>query len=336
MVRKMVTLYPEYQVIVVDKLDYCGSLNNLKAVKEAPNFRFIRGDITSVDFIRFLLHHLKIDAILHFAAQTHVDNSFGDSFEFTKNNVLGTHVLLEAAKEHGVKRFIHVSTDEVYGEVPHGKPACREETILAPSNPYSATKAAAECLAKAYHESFGLPVIITRSNNVYGPYQYPEKACSKFICQLLRQQPCTIHGDGSNSRRYVYAADVANAIDLIFHCGTLGQIYNIGTQFEISNLNLAHHLIRLFAEKHNEDAETAIERNIVFVNDRQLNDRRYAVNYQKLLALGWQQKVEFSHGIRKTIDWYRANGETWWDDITDALIAHPGKKVVPVPTGWWQ
>ncbi|CAG8714149.1 15192_t:CDS:2, partial [Dentiscutata heterogama] len=170
LVRKLAVLYPEFNIVVVDKLDYCGSLNNLKIIKGFPGYKFVKGDITSSDFMSFILREKKIDTIIHLAAQTHVDNSFGDSFEFTKNNVMGTHVMLEAAKVHGIKRFIHVSTDEVYGEVAKTSPDCHEESILAPSNPYSATKAAAECLVKAYHKSFGLPIIITRSNNIYGPY----------------------------------------------------------------------------------------------------------------------------------------------------------------------
>ncbi|CAG8662981.1 6749_t:CDS:2, partial [Racocetra fulgida] len=206
------------------------------------------------DFMSFILREKKIDTIFHLAAQTHVDNSFGDSFEFTKNNVMGTHVMLEAAKVHGIKRFIHVSTDEVYGEV--------AKTSVAPSNPYSATKAAAECLVQAYHKSFGLPIIITRSNNIYGPYQYPEKICSKFIC------------NGSNSRKYLYAGDVADALDIILHKGQVGEIYNIGSNFEISNLELARTLIRKFGYKEEEHIE--------FVQDRAFNDRRYAVDYRKL------------------------------------------------------
>ncbi|KAK9702210.1 Trifunctional UDP-glucose 4,6-dehydratase, variant 2 [Basidiobolus ranarum] len=187
-VRKLVVLYPEYYIVNVDLLDYCGSLKSLELIEKAPNYTFIRGDITSSDFMNFILREKQIDTIIHLAAQTHVDNSFGDSFEFTKNNVMGTHVLLEAAKVNNIQRFIHVSTDEVYGEVSRSSPDCHEESILAPSNPYSATKAAAECLVKAYHKSFGLPTIITRSNNVYGPYQYPEKICSKFICSLVNNK----------------------------------------------------------------------------------------------------------------------------------------------------
>ena len=274
-----------------------------------------------------LLSTYNIDVILHFAAQTHVDNSFGDSFEFTRNNILGTHVLLESAKVHGdLKRFIHVSTDEVYGEVSTSAPACKEESIMAPSNPYAATKAAAECLVKAYHKSFGLPTIITRSNNVYGPYQYPEKACSKFICQLWRDDTIFIHGDVSNSRRYLYAADVANAIDIILHRGDIGEIYNIGTHFEISNLELARYLVKRFSTMRSRDDTVELGRVIRHVEDRAFNDRRYEVDFGKLERLGWKPKTSFEKGISKTIWWYGRYGETWWGDIASALVPHPGKK----------
>ncbi|CAO3579074.1 unnamed protein product [Absidia cylindrospora] len=315
----MVVLYPEHHIYVVDKLDYCGSLHNLKSIKEFPNYTFIKGDITSSDFMSFILKEKKIEVIFHLAAQTHVDNSFGDSFEFTKNNVMGTHVMLEAAKAHKVRRFIHVSTDEVYGEVV-SRPDCAEDTMLAPSNPYSATKAAAECLSKAYYMSFGLPIMITRSNNVYGPYQYPEKITSKFVCSLLRGGKCYIHGDGQNSRKYLYAADVADALDVIFHQGSVGETYNIGSAFEISNLELAKRLIRLFGHK-----ESDIPRHIEFVQDRAFNDQRYAVDYSKLEKLGWRPRMAFDTGLLKTIEWYRSRTDEWWGDISSALVAHPLK-----------
>nr|CAG8495102.1 5750_t:CDS:2 [Entrophospora candida] len=317
LVRKLVVLYPEYNVVVVDKLDYCGSLNNLKVIKGMPNYTFIKGDITSSDFMTFILREKKIDTIFHLAAQTHVDNSFGDSFEFTKNNVMGTHVMLEAAKVHGIKRFIHVSTDEVYGEVAKSSPDCHEESILAPSNPYSATKAAAECLVKAYHKSFGLPIIITRSNNIYGPYQYPEKICSKFICSLIKGVKCYIHGDGSNSRKYLYASDVADALDIILHLGQIGEVYNIGSNFEISNLDLAKTLIRQFGYKDDKYLE--------FVQDRAFNDRRYAVDYRKLKELGWKPRIGWEEGLKKTITWYKENCDKWWGNISCALVPHPLK-----------
>ncbi|KAI9145583.1 hypothetical protein BKA69DRAFT_1048465 [Paraphysoderma sedebokerense] len=246
LVRKLVHLYPEVMIHGIDKLDYCASLKSLEGLGERPNFEFIKGDVTSADFMFYLIREKKIDTIIHLAAQTHVDNSFGDSFEFTKNNVMGTHVLLEAAKIHKIRRFIHVSTDEVYGEISRNSPNAQEESILEPSNPYSATKAAAECLVKAYHKSFGLPVIITRSNNVFGPYQYPEKIIPKFICLLLAGKKCYIHGNGSNSRKYLYVSDVCDALDIILHQGEIGQVYNIGTDYEITNLQLAKYLIGHF------------------------------------------------------------------------------------------
>ncbi|KAH8556511.1 hypothetical protein BGW37DRAFT_417723 [Umbelopsis sp. PMI_123] len=316
--RKLVVLYPEYHIFVVDKLDYCGSNRSLKSLSNFPNYTFIKGDITSSDFMSFILKEKQIDVIFHLAAQTHVDNSFGDSFEFTKNNVMGTHVLLEAAKVHGIKRFIHVSTDEVYGEVV-SRPDCPEDTILAPSNPYSATKAAAECLVKAYYMSFGLPILITRSNNVYGPYQYPEKICSKFICSLLRGGRCFVHGDGSNSRKYLYAGDVADALDTIFHQGQVGESYNIGSAFEISNLDLAKRLIRLFG------LEDEMDEHIEFVQDRAFNDRRYAVDCSKLEKLGWRPKTPFDIGLVKSIEWYSRHANEWWGDIACALVPHPLK-----------
>ncbi|KAI8576873.1 hypothetical protein K450DRAFT_254698 [Umbelopsis ramanniana AG] len=320
--RKLVVLYPEYHIYVVDKLDYCGSTRSLKSLGNFPNYTFIRGDITSPDFMAFLLKEKQIDVIFHLAAQTHVDNSFGDSFEFTKNNVMGTHVLLEAAKVHGIKRFIHVSTDEVYGEVV-SRPDCPEDTILAPSNPYSATKAAAECLVKAYYMSFGLPILITRSNNVFGPYQYPEKICSKFICSLLRGGRCFVHGDGSNSRKYLYAGDVADALDTIFHQGQVGESYNIGSAFEISNLDLAKRLIRLFG------LEDKMDEHIEFVQDRAFNDRRYAVDCSKLERLGWRPKTPFDVGLVKSIEWYSRHANEWWGDIACALVPHPLKAMPP-------
>ncbi|KAI7870219.1 hypothetical protein BDF14DRAFT_1775945 [Spinellus fusiger] len=319
LVRKLVALYPEFHIYVVDKLDYCGSLNNLKTLKGFPNYSFIKGDITSSDFMSFILKEKRIEVIFHLAAQTHVDNSFGDSFEFTKNNVMGTHVMLEAAKVHKVKRFIHVSTDEVYGEVVN-RPDCSEDTILAPSNPYAATKAAAECLVKAYQMSFGLPIMITRSNNVYGPYQYPEKITSKFMCSLLRGGKCYIHGQGHNSRKYLYAADVADALDVIFHKGSVGETYNIGSAFEISNLNLAKRLIGLFGYK-----EEHYNDHLEFVQDRAFNDKRYAVDCSKLENLGWKPRMGFDDGLRKTIEWYRQCTDKWWGDIAGALVPHPFK-----------
>ncbi|TPX46418.1 dTDP-glucose 4,6-dehydratase [Synchytrium endobioticum] len=318
-VNYLVMTYPEYNIIVFDKLDYVSSLHSLASVSTMPNYSFIRGDITSFDLVSYVVAERGVDTILHFAASTHVDNSFGDSLEFTHSNVMGTHVLLEAAREFGVKKFIHISTDEVYGEVRADMPNREEETILAPSNPYSATKAAAESLVKAYQKSFKLPAIITRSNNVYGPSQYPEKIIPKFICSLLCGKKLYLHGDGSNSRHYIYISDVVDAIDVILHRGQAGATYNLGAgpESELTNKNLAMMLLRKFNQQ---------DHVIEHVADRAFNDQRYAIDSTRLGALGWNVKVGFDTGIDETIRWYQANWKKWWGpDIENALQPHSSK-----------
>jgi dTDP-glucose 4,6-dehydratase len=253
---------------------------------------------------------------MHFAAQSHVDNSFGNSFAFTKVNIFGTHVLLEAAYRCGIKRFIHVSTDEVYGE--NDGEHHNEEMVLEPTNPYSATKAGAEFIAKSYLRSFKLPLIITRGNNVFGPHQYPEKLIPKFICRLQRGLPCCIHGNGENTRSFIFVEDVAKAFDLILHKGTVGEIYNIGINVEQSNLKVAKDILELF------DLTEKEKELIVFVEDRKYNDRRYAIDSSKLNRLGWAPETEWKDGLKKTIDWYRTNSENWGRTALEtALRAHP-------------
>jgi len=310
----LVKKYPHYKIVNYDKLDYCSSLLNIEEIANAPNYKFVKGDIGSADLVNFILKQEKIDTIMHFAAQTHVDNSFGNSLAFTSTNVLGTHVLLEAAKANSIKRFIHVSTDEVYGEN-DGEDAL-EEKVLEPTNPYAATKAAAEFVVKSYHRSFNLPVIITRGNNVYGPHQYPEKLIPKFICLLHLGRKLTIHGDGSHKRTFVYVEDVARAFETILHKGSIGQIYNIGSNIEKSNLEIGHKLLDLFGygDKKND--------HITFVEDRVFNDKRYAINSAKLKALGWETQMPFDEGLKRTIDWYKTNMGNW-PALEIALKAHP-------------
>lgn len=329
-VRKLVLLYPEYHIVNVDKVDYCSTLNNTLTLRGKSNYTFVKADITSTSDMVEIFRKYEIDTVLHLAAQTHVDNSFGNSADFTFNNVMGTHVLLEAARVHQVKRFIHISTDEVYGEVEHGDLDLKEESLLAPTNPYAATKAAAEMLVAAYHKSFKVPTIITRSNNVYGPYQYPEKVIPKFVIMLSEGKKCCIHGDGSNTRRYIYGSDVADAIDIILHRGSVGETYNIGTSFEISNLNLARYLIK----EMNPAAAGNPDSRIEFVSDRPFNDRRYAVDSSRLAQLGWKPKVSFEEGIKRTIEWYTRHGRTWWGDVSPILVPHPPvlKSTVPKAT----
>jgi UDP-glucose 4,6-dehydratase len=232
----------QYKIVNYDCLDYCSCISNLDDLKATnPNYKFIKGNICSPDFVSHVLASEEIDTIMHFAAQTHVDNSFGNSFQFTQNNIYGTHVLLESAKLHpGLRRFVHVSTDEVYGEGEDFETdPMKEEHILEPTNPYAATKAGAEFLVKSYLRSFQLPCIITRGNNVYGPHQYPEKLIPKFVNQLMRGKAVTLHGTGSNTRNFLYVEDVAAAFDIIVHKGKVGHIYNIGGENELPNVEVA-------------------------------------------------------------------------------------------------
>ena len=311
--------YPQYKVVNFDKLDYCSSLRNLSELDGKPNYKFVRGNLLSADLIKYVLEQEQIDTIIHAAAQTHVDNSFGNSFAFTENNVMGTHVLVETAKSCGIKRFIHVSTDEVYGSSYDDDPSRREGDVLEPTNPYAATKAAAENIVKSYWSSFKLPVIITRGNNVYGPHQYPEKVIPKFIRRLVNGEPCCIHGDGSNSRHYIYVGDVVSAFDTVLHKGVPGETYNIGCHEEITNLQLAERLVREIYPAC-KDAREKID----FVEDRAFNDVRYYLNYEKLLGLDWKPVVSFEEGLRKTIEWYKTVDTKWWDVGTDSSLApHP-------------
>lgn len=310
--------YPNYNIVVYDKLDYCSCLSNLDELQDLPNFKFVKGDICSPDLVSYVFKEENIDTIMHFAAQTHVDNSFGNSFAFTHSNIYGTHVLLESAKCcPTIKRFIHVSTDEVYGEgEDFDTDPMMEDHVLEPTNPYAATKAGAEFLVKSYFRSFRLPVIITRGNNVYGPHQFPEKLVPKFTNQLLKNLPLTIHGDGSNTRNFLYVTDVARAFDCILHKGNEGHIYNIGGKNEISNLDFAKTLLKIF-NRHEEE-----EKWITFVPDRKFNDLRYTINSSKLHELGWEEEMSWEDGLLRTVEWYKKNTYRY-GNIDSALVAHP-------------
>lgn len=310
--------YPNYNVVVYDKLDYCSCLANLDELKDLPNFKFVKGDICSPDLVSYVLKEESIDTVMHFAAQTHVDNSFGNSFAFTHSNIYGTHVLLESAKCcPTIKRFIHVSTDEVYGEgEDFDTDPMMEDHVLEPTNPYAATKAGAEFLVKSYFRSFKLPVLITRGNNVYGPHQFPEKLVPKFTNQLLKGMPLTIHGDGSNTRNFLYVTDVANAFDCILHKGREGHIYNIGGKNEISNLDFAKTLLKIFNMQEEEDKW------ITFVPDRKFNDLRYTINSSKLHELGWKEEMSWEDGLMTTVEWYKKYTSRY-GNIDSALVAHP-------------
>jgi UDP-glucose 4,6-dehydratase len=260
------------------------------------NYIFIKGDINDRDLVSNLLEKYSINMVINFAAHTHVDNSFLNSLEFTKVNVLGTHNLIDCCRHYGkLDKFIHMSTDEVYGEVDIDHPGCSEHTILNPTNPYAATKAAAEFIVRSYDYSFKLPIMIVRCNNVYGPNQYPEKIISKFIHLLKNNKKCTIHGKGLGRRNFIHAYDVAKAFEYIIEHGNDGGIYNIGTTNEYSVMEIVKKLVNLM--KPGEDYKNWIE----FVDERKFNDFRYAIDASELIKMGWRESINFDDGLRDLV-----------------------------------
>ena len=294
-INYMLKKHNDCKIYNIDCLNYCA---NEKNIIEHPNYKLIKGNITSKDLVLHILNEYAIDAIIHFAAQSHVDNSFDNSLQYTTDNVMGTHVLLQTAKEYGkIKRFLHFSTDEVYGEVDLEHPGCHEKSLLNPTNPYAATKAAAEFLVRSYYHSFKLPVVIVRCNNVYGPNQYPEKLIPKFIKLLREGKKLTVHGNGSTRRNFIWAEDVSSATELIFHNGALNEVYNIGTKQEYSVMDVATILIERMTEDKN------IDNHITFVEDRPFNDFRYSVDTTLLKSLGWEEKhTNFIENIESLIN----------------------------------
>src|SRR3989344_700229 len=296
--RHMVNKYPQHDFINYDKLTYAADPRNLDAIRRKKNYTFVKGDVADLKTLMKLLK--GVDCIIHLAAESHVDNSIGNSLIFTMSNTYGTHALLEAARLNDIKKFIHVSTDEIYGDIDVG--SFKENSILSPNNPYSASKAGAEMIARSYRKTYRMPLVIIRSNNVFGPYQYPEKKIPRFIVSILTGKKIPLHGDGSNIRTYIYSEDFSDALDLVFNKGKDGEIYNIGTTDEISNLELAKLILRKMKKDEN---------SIDFVGDRPFNDKRYSVNAEKIKSLGWKQMQSFDKCLDKTIEWYIANRE-WW------------------------
>lgn len=313
--------HPDVNVYNIDKMDYCANESSIE-VTDLPNYHFVRGDIGNTDLIMYVFNTHNIDTVLNFAAQSHVDNSFGNSMTFTKNNVLGTHNLLECARVYGkIEKFIHVSTDEVYGEV---ETSMAEHAVLNPTNPYAATKAAAEFIVKSYCMSFGLPCVITRGNNVYGKYQYPEKVIPRFIMLLCENEKLTIQGTGQNTRTFIHVDDVARAFTTVVHEGIIGEIYNIGCRDEHSVMEIAQRCVKQL--KPNDKFEDWV----TFVPDRDFNDLRYDIESSKLISLGWKQQVDFEEGFLDTLNWYSevALPNGFWPTIkktisTGAGMTHP-------------
>jgi dTDP-glucose 4,6-dehydratase len=286
---------PEFFIVSLDKIDYCSDKNGIQYDK------LIIGSINDFDLITTILNDYQIDIIVNFAAQTHIDNSFVKPLEFTEDNIYGTHILIEAVRLYGkIKKFIHISTDEVYGDVDIEHLGCCENDILNPTNPYSATKAAAEHIVRSYYYSFKLPVIIIRCNNVYGNRQYKEKIIPKFINLLLENKKCTIHGKGITRRNFIHINDVCNAIITVLNKGELNNIYNIGSKNEYSVLDIANLLINYL--KPNDDNNKWIE----YIPDRNYNDFRYSINTNKLNNLGWKEEIDFNEGLIETIEYYKS------------------------------
>jgi len=304
-VRYMVNKYPEYTIVNLDLLTYAGNLENLKDIEKAPNYKFVRGDIADRDFVDGLFKEEKFDYVLNFAAESHVDRSITDPGIFVQTNIQGTLALLDAAKTYGVSKYLQVSTDEVYGTL--GETGYfTEETPLAANSPYSASKAGADLLVRAYNETFGLPVNITRCSNNYGPFHFPEKLIPLMIINALNDKELPIYGDGLNIRDWLHVEDHCQAIDLVLHKGRDGEVYNVGGNNERTNIEIVKTIL-----KHLGKPESLMK----FVKDRPGHDRRYAIDATKLRTeLGWTPKYNFDTGIEQTIKWYLENQE-WWENI---------------------
>ena len=302
-IRHILQQYSDYRVINFDKLTYAGNPANLKDVESYPRYGFVRGDICDPEVVELLVSR-KPDVIVHFAAESHVDKSIQDADVFVKTNIYGTHVLLEAARRQKVERFVYISTDEVYGSRSDGH--FKESDALNPSNPYAASKAAADLLVQAYAKTYGIPVVITRSSNNFGPYQYPEKLMGLAITNLIEDKKIPIYGDGKYMRDWLYVLDNCEAIDRVVHDGRDGEIYNIGGGNERTNLEIIEMILEEFAK------DTS---HIEYVKDRPAHDRRYALDTTKIREqLGWQPRRVFKEALRDKIAWYR-NNEDWWKPI---------------------
>jgi dTDP-glucose 4,6-dehydratase len=303
-VRFALAAHPDWHVTTLDKLTYAGRADTLKDVLDDPRHRFVRGDVADTSLVTPLLARSNI--VVHFAAETHVDRSIAGALQFVRTDVIGTAVLLEAARSaRHLERFIQISTDEVYGSVATG--ASRETDELKPRNPYSASKTAADRLAYSYFATYGVPVVIVRPSNNYGPYQYPEKVIPLFVTNAIDERPVPLYGDGQNVRDWLYVDDHCRALDLLIAKGQVGEVYNVGGGNEVRNIDLTRRILALL-----ERPESLIQP----TPDRPGHDRRYCLDSSKIQAIGWQPEVRFEDGLRSTVQWYREN-EWWWRPIKD-------------------
>jgi dTDP-glucose 4,6-dehydratase len=303
-VRHVLSQHPDYQIVNLDKLTYAGNLDNLSDLEDNRHYKFVKGDICDADLVNRLVED-GMDAIIHFAAESHVDRSIYDPGIFVKTNVLGTQVLLESALKFKIKKFVQVSTDEVYGSLDK-EGSSTESSPLLPNSPYSASKASADLLVRSYFETFGIPVVITRCTNNYGPYQFPEKLIPLFVTNALFDQELPIYGDGLYVRDWIYVEDHCKALDVVLHQGKEGEIYNIGGGNEMTNLTITDLILKRLGKP---------KSLVKHVKDRPAHDRRYSIDCSKIKAeLGWKAETLFEEGISKTVDWYVSH-QGWWQRI---------------------
>ena len=302
-VRYMVNKYSDYKIVVLDALTYAGNRENLQDLEDKPNYEFHHGNICDRDVVDKLT--AKCEVIINFAAETHVDRSILEAGSFIQTDVVGTFTLLEAAKKHKINRYIQISTDEVYGSIEDG--SFSETSPLQPNSPYSASKASGDLLVRSYHKTYGLPTLITRSSNNYGPYQYPEKLIPLFITNAIDNLPLPLYGDGKNVRDWLYVLDNCEALDVVLHQGKDGEVYNIGGGNEMENIRITNSILELLGKP---------KSLIKPVEDRLGHDRRYSIKMDKVKQLGWKPRHNFDQALPETVQWYKEN-EVWWRHIKE-------------------
>jgi dTDP-glucose 4,6-dehydratase len=302
-VHHVLDKYHDCRVVVYDKLTYAGNLDNLRDVAEDPRYSFVEGDICDAEHVGEAVSEFKIEAIVNFAAETHVDRSILAAGSFIQTDVYGTHVLLEAVRKFGLRRMVHVSTDEVYGSVLQGSSV--ETDSLLPNSPYSASKAGGDLMCRAFFVTYGVPVVVTRGSNNFGPYQYPEKVIPLFITNALEDKPLPLYGDGQNVRDWLYVLDHCEAIDLMLRNGRDGEVYNVGADRQLTNLELTETILDILGKPRSL---------IQFVEDRPGHDRRYSLDSSKIRELGWQPRFRFEEALESTVRWYVDN-RWWWEKL---------------------
>ncbi len=305
-VRHILKSYKNYRIVNLDKLTYAGNLDNLRDVEAGDRYAFVQGDICNAELVNHLMQ--RIDMVVNFAAESHVDRSIMGAEEFMQSNALGVYTLLDAARRHGVARFLQVSTDEVYGTLGEDEPAWTEEAVLTPRNPYSVAKASGDMMARAFAITYGLPVVVTRASNNIGSFQYPEKRVPLFITNAIDDTSLPVYGQGGAVRDHLYVTDHCEAIDLVLHKGVDGEAYNVGGENEANGVEVTEKILELLEKPRDL---------IQYVKDRPGHDMRYSLDSSKIKALGWAPKHDFESALRLTAEWYAAN-ETWWREIKES------------------